>query len=205
MGDTYFLPIEVYDIIFDILSDNVINIVSLVHVNQYLHRIVSMYAKSKAIVRRPDCKYAVITNRIEILTWAISLSFPIDRKSCLHATKQGNLDMLAYVIDNGCGWSNDIFYEATLCGKLEIVKWCYDYVSRSGHLKQLLDPSLCDHAAELCDYVAKGGNLDVLIFLKEKCFPKWLKEQNCECGKFIYTCAMLSGNINVLNWLKNNT
>src|ERR1700677_5069813 len=58
MDITYLLPIELFEVIFTDIKDNIINIVSLAYVNKNLHGIVSRYAKNQSIIRRPDCKYA---------------------------------------------------------------------------------------------------------------------------------------------------
>lgn len=228
MDYTHLLPIELFEFIFDILNDNInIVAVALAHVNKNLHKIISKYANKKFLDKRPDCKYAVSTNNLELLKWAMSLSFPLTYESCIVAVMNNNLDMLKIIFDNennkNALWHIEIIETATQRGYLDIVKWIFDIIDRKE-----IDSFLCNEkyrptfVNNLCDYAAFSGNLELLKFLKEKNYPlrfltyeqaalgghvhilEWLKEHNCEKGFRTYIYAMMNGNIKILEWLKQN-
>lgn len=226
MDVIFLLPTELFRIIFDILNDNVISIISLVHVNKKLHKIVSSYGKIKSIDRISNCVYAASTNQIEVLKWAVDLSFPICKRSCIIAAKNNNLDMLKWLLIGEHEkivkwnlWSDQIASTAALNGCISILKWILNNVDA----KRM--NSLCIGYAlhgNLCDYAVQSGNLDLMILLQKYKFPlgiridyhailgghmhilEWLKEQNYTWSSTSYYYAMIQDNIKILDWLKNN-
>src|SRR5947209_284473 len=101
MDITYLLP-ELFDQIIVLLkNNNIINIISLAFTNKRLHKIISTYAKNNSIKRIWDCKYAALTNRIEMMEWALDINLPNPNDSCTVAAIKGNLDMFKLTLNRG--------------------------------------------------------------------------------------------------------
>lgn len=221
------IPVELLKLIFDILNnDNIINVISLAHVNKNLHKLISLYGKENSINRIPNCKYAAMTNQIEMLKWALNLSFPISYETCVIATKNSNLNMLKWLLGNKIEksvlWSNSIINTAAGHGDMNIVKWILENIS-STKLDSLREGDRLN--GNLFNFAVRGGNLNLVIFLKEhkfSLFPlkrrvmydailgghihilEWLKTQNFKLYTNLYYIAMIHQDIRVLDWLKLN-
>lgn len=213
-------PIELYNLVFDILKDNVINIVTLAHVNIKLHSTVSVYARNAMIPRRPNCKYAALINRIDVLKWAFDLHFPVDNESCEIAATNGNIDILNHLLmlndHHKTLWNINIANKAALHGHIDVVKWLLNNIDNK------LIPKLLPYSKfrndvthfknnfiarrkftdfeyrlfedlTLIDHAAQSGNLDLCKFLKNYGFV---------VTPYTYHGAVLGGHIRILNWLK---
>lgn len=218
MDITNLIPIELFNMLFNIINDNTINIISLAYVNKFFHKNISIYAKNNKISKISDCKYAALTNRIEMLKWAIDLSFHLDNQTCEVAAVKGNVEMLKYLLNDKQRikslWNIGIVNKAALCGHMGVVKWILNNVDSS-----LLDASkyentiknevlmICGHNAlineydhvikeyklTLCNYAAQSGNLDLVVFLSEYRFTP---------SYDTFNRAVVGGHIHILEWLK---
>lgn len=229
MDITDVLPSELFGVLLNHLKDNIINIVTLVYVNKNLYRIVSKYAKNMFINRTPNCKYAALTNRIEVLKWAIDVSFPLDSGACIVAAIKNNVSILSFLFKN-CDnslWHMDIINYAALCGHIDIVKWILDNIhldlrgpcnepydigilSLCGRVDLEQHEKLCNAVPSetylICDYAAQSGNLQLLVLLKshiEKLCNAILKGRKFSIiGNVTYNRAVVGGCIHILEWLK---
>lgn len=230
--DILSLPTELFELICDILKNNIIYIVSFAYVNKYLYKMISNYATNKLIERKPDCKYAVLTNRIEILKWAIDISLPLNSDSCVVSAIKGNIDMLQFLlIDksdsslwnklNGSLWNDKIIIKAAQCGQIDVVKWILDNFDNDDYPCMKFKSS-DNELLSLCGYddiIKHEDNLS-LVYACSKIkyneltlcacaaqsgnleLVQFLKEHKFLFDFHVHHRAALGGHIHVLKWLK---
>jgi len=120
--------------------------------------------------------------------------------------KNGNLNGVKWLQENGCSWGERAFEYASGYGNFDIMKWLKD--------------NGCPWNAHTFMYAAAYGNLDIMKWMKENGCPwnesafaaaygnldsmKWLKENGCPWNESAFTFAAAHGNLDIMKWLKEN-
>lgn len=207
MDITQLLPFEILEKIFDFANHNIINIISLNHVNKYLHRNISKYAKNRSLDRVVNCKCVVLANRIEIVQWVQDLAIVYDIESCIIAAILGNLDILKFILNDTKIIDKEIINRAAQCGHLHIVKYILQqYNSTNGKLCSThIHPSAIKREAVRTILTSCG--YDNLV-RNEKSLIKYghfLKDiDHFTIHESTYYSAALGGHIHILKWLLEN-
>jgi hypothetical protein len=82
----------------------------------------------------------------------IDIQYTWNEKTCISAAKNGHLDCLIYVHENGCPWSKDTCAAASSNGHLD----CLKYARNNG----------CSWDTQTCIEAAKYGHLNILTYAK---------------------------------------
>ena len=160
-----------------------------------------------------------LTSSLDLLKYVINLVDKLNNNFCKYAIKNGNLECLTYLHENGYLWNEDdgtniYFVIATLNGHLDCLKYLYE----NGYNCDA-SPSKRDY---LCDIAAEDGYLDCLKYLHEigchwdeetfrlasryghlKCI-KYLHENNCPIDINCIRCAKNQDVIDYINSLCKN-
>ena len=103
------------------------------------------------------CTRVSATNDLELLKWAREVKqCAWDWKASIHAAAQGNLDMLKYCCENGCGVNDRVCVAAAGEGHLD----CLVYLREKN----------VPWSVEVCFHAHEENHLDVLAYaVKNKC------------------------------------
>jgi hypothetical protein len=120
---------------------------------------------------------------LNILKWAsqnFSTIFDLHKTNCCHsAAREGHLEVLEWIMNNGCFWDSSICCSTAKEGHLEILKW-----ARKNNYA--LDVRTCYHAA-------KGGHLEII---------KWARGKNCPWDERVCSEAASGGYLEILKWAR---
>ena len=203
---------DIFITILNFLSYN--NIYAIKETNKYLYFIIKLfeeYYQTKTIdfviLKQPDINY--ICSSENLFKWAKCHPYFYNNKLPLILAKNGNLNMLKYILDNGCEYDQEIYYEAAKNSfdGMEIIKWCYKNnfkpneralqgACEEGNLKVVkwMNKKKFPFNENACNMAAYYNHLDILKFLFKEGYP-W--------NKSIYEYASQKGNIHILIFLVN--
>ena len=69
------------------------------------------------------CAYAALNNHLEILKWLVQNGCPWDEKVVIWASYGGHLEILKWALQNGCKWHENICYCALDKKHVDIIDW----------------------------------------------------------------------------------
>ena len=102
------------------------------------------------------CANAAKNGHLEVLKWLRENGCPWDDWTCLYAAEYGHLEVLKWVRENGCPWDEDTCALAAWNGHLEVLKWARE--------------NGCPWNWLTCASAAQNDHLEVL---------KWARENRC--------------------------
>tara|TARA_B110000503_G_C7168829_1_gene423282 strand:- start:4505 stop:5293 length:789 start_codon:yes stop_codon:yes gene_type:complete len=111
----------------------------------------------------------------------LAMNYKGEKDLCGSAAKEGQLEVLKWLRENGCPRNERTFANATLYGHLKVLKW-----ARANG---------CPWHRETCNAAAGRGHLEVL---------KWLRENGCPWDEVTCSGAAMGGHLEVLQWLRAN-
>lgn len=97
-----------------------------------------------------------------------------------YAGNGGNLEILKWILANGCHWNDIICDQAALNGHLHVLVWALEEKGFSLY-------------ARLYALAAEGGHLNVL---------EWLRQENCPWDASAYASAAKNGHTHTMQWVK---
>ncbi len=125
------------------------------------------------------CGVAAKYGHLDILIWQkINLTYYFDINIWKNAAEGGHLNIIKWLINNGCEYDDCIFECAAEHGHLNILKWGF----QNGY-------KLPDNIAEIA---ASHGKLYIII---------WLHENNFKFDQKVHVCAAESGNLELVKRL----
>lgn len=154
--------------------------------------------KKKGVVFDVDAfASAALKGHINILQYMIDNGFDtlLERHSKLghphmksmithNIVKDGRLDVLVFLLQNGFEWTNEITATAAAYGRLDIIQYAHNNgleifecgcedAARFGHLSilQFLHEKNYKFSKQMCDSAASAGRLDIVQFLVERNCP----------------------------------
>jgi hypothetical protein len=202
---------DIFIIVLNFLSRN--DTYAIKEINKYFHGIiicVSKYSKNIIkfnVLRQPDIDY-IFTSK-NLFEWAINHPYFYENKLPLVLTKNGKLEYLQYVLNNGYKYDPEIYYEAAKNSfdNMDIIKWCYKKnfkpneraiqgACEVGNIELIkwMDRRNFPFNVNACHMAAYYNHIDVLKFLIRKGYP-W--------DKRIYNYAAEKGNIRILLFIMN--
>jgi hypothetical protein len=166
------------------------------------------------------CSYATKPSSFKILKWFRDTKIhgtnicPWDSTTSLITAGDGSVAMLKWLRKNDCEWDSDGWRVAANKGNLKVLKWLHGekiYFSWNSNLQESQSKnleSLSDDEEEsvnriwnsrLCNWAALEGQLDVLIWLRDKTV-----HGGGICPLDTETCsgAARSGNLDLMKWLR---
>jgi hypothetical protein len=105
----------------------------------------------------------------------------LNKTSVFDYVPNGNLEIMKYLKDIGCSFSDNTFSSVASTGNLKIMKW--------------LKENGCFFGDRTFHSAASNGNLENM---------KWLKENGCSFSFGTFSMAVSYGDLETLNWLKEN-
>ena len=157
---------------------------------------------------------AALNGNINIVRWLSSKNIKECGLSCIEAAvRGGNLEVLKYVRELGCPWSNKVGILAALKGNLEILKWsvlndCPMDVSKifpsAANSKQpnlevyqwLFNQGCPFNEEKSFRNACKLGNFEFIVFAQSKGSPEYGRFYN----KLMIQGAISTGNLEALRW-----
>ncbi len=100
---------------------------------------------------------------------------------CTYAAKYGYLDILKWLRENGCPWSEDTCVAAASMGHLHILQWARE--------------NGCPWDEETCSSAAEYGHLDIL---------QWARRNGCPWDEETCSSAADYGHLDILQWAIEN-
>jgi hypothetical protein len=174
------------------------------------------------------CQHAAVHGRFEVVKRLLEGKGEVDslmgKIFCANVAKWGDLEAMKWVRERGCEWDYRVYVQAIREGKLEIMKWAKEEGCpwNSGVLKILfprLGPSLeqkKERLPEILEWIHEEGLLESPGILIHTSFRDgmidvldWMVEKYGASGVLnlltpeISTIVARSGNLHVLEWLKN--
>jgi hypothetical protein len=122
-----------------------------------------LFPKFLLIPNNIYCARAARFSNLEILKWLIREGCLCDENICQGAAEGGHLELLKWAKDNQCPWNHTVCALAAEKGHLEILKWARE--------------NGCPWTALVCRSAAEKGYFDIL---------KWARENGCPWDE--YTC-----------------
>ena len=110
-------------------------------------------------------------------TFTCSMTARMDGWTCSRAARDGHLDILQWLREQGCPFAKDICKYAAMSDNLDILKW--------------LQSLGCSWDEEVCATAAEYGHLKTLI---------WLREQGCQWNKKTTRVAASNGMFHTFKW-----
>jgi hypothetical protein len=192
---------DIFIIVLNFLSHN--DIYAIKEINKYFYGIIMCVSKYN-VLRQPDIDY--IFSSKNLFEWAINHPYFYENKLPLVLAKNGKLEYLQYVLNNGYTYNPEIYYEATK-NSFEIIKWCYKKnfkpneraiqgACEVGNIELIkwMDKRNFPFDVNACHMAAYYNHIDVLKFLIRKGYS-W--------DKRIYNYAAEKGNIRILSFMMN--
>ena len=123
---------------------------------------------------------AALRGYLDILKLLKSRGLIMHSSMYLCAAKSGHMEVLLWLRENECPWSDLTCAVAAKYGHMDILEWA----RANGSWDEWT-----------CSYAAKGGQIDIL---------KWLRAQNPPCPWNELTCAYAAenGHLEVLKWMR---
>ncbi len=128
------------------------------------------------------CTWAAQGGHLDCLQWAHETGYPLEDR--FHAAKDMSLEVLQWLLQQGCQWNGCVYIEAASAGKLDIIKWAH----REG---MPWPPS------RWRDEEVPGSTLSAERWAQDPTglrFPK---------GKFLKAAA-INGHLHILEWAHQN-
>ena len=198
--------------ILNFLSHN--NIYAIKEINKYFYNMItffSKYSNTKIIkfnMLKQPCIHYICSSK-NLFDWALDHPYFYQNKLPLVLTKNGKLDNLKYILNNGYKYDPEIYYEAAKNSfdDIEIIKWCYKNNFKPN--KRAIQGACVDGNLSLikwmhkrnfpfdvnaCHMACYNNHLDVVKFLIKNEYP-WNKKT--------YNYAAKKGNIRILILLMN--
>lgn len=180
MDLTYILPGDVFPFIFHHLNDNIVHLISLLHVNRFFHTSVSHYGQMQEFDRRQNCGYAVKTGNFALLQWARDIiMLPWDHSTLIEAVKINRIDMVVWLKDHGCPINSRVSDHAALTGHLAILQYLHQQGLPLNH--------------RTMDCAIRSRSLEVV---------KWLNEQECPISCSFSNDVSKYGTVEIVQWLQ---
>ena len=132
---------------------------------------------------------------LHILRWARSCNppCPLVENACDLAIKANDLDVLKWLIEQGCMLELDHAFDTWITFHREDT--CSTYNSNKHYLQFLYD-SGCAVNETTMEYAARNGDLDMV---------QWLRNvTNCPWDASTCACAARGGHLHVLKWVRQN-
>jgi hypothetical protein len=108
-----------------------------------------------------------------------------EKMICANAALNGHLDVLIWILKNGCPWDEETCEYAVRGGRLDILKWILEYgIKPDDNMNK-----------NVCAIAADEGNLDIL---------KWARENNYPWDEKVCENAACNGHFEVLKWACDN-
>lgn len=191
--------------------------------------------------REDLCTAFANNGKLNLLKFAHENGYPWDEETCRAAAKGGHLDCLIYAHEHGCPWSESIcyaaeynnrvdclryahehgcpwayaftHYDAATDGRLEVIKYLYEYecgliiphrswgrdvcaaAAYSGQLEclQFLHEHECPWHLTTTKYAAETGNVNCLKYAIENDCPYVISD--------LYRLAAVNGHLHILQYL----
>jgi|SRR5579872_2941620 len=204
------LPGDLIVVLTDTLSDiSKVSIVVLAHVSKFCYHIARNSARRNHILKKLECHEIAAEGLLEILKWVRSEGYdsnsivykmttaigfidtplwiksfsrlPWDSRTCKNAVMNGHLEILKWIISEGCKVNNDIMECAVQYGQLEILEW----VRSLG----------CNMDVWVCSYAAMYGQLEVL---------KWARSHGFSWNMLVAHGAAQNDHLELLKWARDN-
>ena len=207
------IPYELLTLILNFLDTSSIFSLSVTSKKYVRHRIIRLLLRKKRIT---SIRFNAISNGYsDLLKWLISSEEVIRIANKLYtrlAAKEGHLDILVYLYENGCKWDSQTCLNAVVKDHLEIIKYlrtkfcengwplgtvlCMN-AAKFGHLEVLkyLHETGCHWNDTSCMNAAEFGHLEVL---------QYLHENGCEWYEDTCVNATKNGHLEVLKYLHEN-
>ena len=154
---------------------------------------------------------------LEVLQWLHNQSFPWDKEIFITAAKERNVEVVAFLFENGCHIGND-----DLCS---IAMNDTDH-DRALRMLKLLREFSVPRGRDTCRAAAEAGNFTALKWCVSQGFPwdrhnmqwcacyaaehgdievlKWMKSQGCEWNERIGAGAAKKGHLETLKFLRSD-
>lgn len=132
-------------------------------------------------------------------------------KCIYHAAKKGHLELIKWLMENGCKWDESACSIAAKNGYLEIIQWaisnnlawnpniCFRDAAIEGHLEILKWAKTNEYFLEsyIFDFAATSGQLEILKWFWEN------DELDCQSylNKHLFSEVAKQGHLEVLEWL----
>ena len=102
--------------------------------------------------------------------------------ACDGAAWGGHLELLKYLREKGCAWSEETCVTAANGAHLHVLKW----------LRECGCPWYLDI---MCAAAAGSGNLEIM---------QWVHDNGCPWNNYTCACAAAAGHLEILKWLREN-
>ncbi len=136
------------------------------------YEILELYLMQKIIPNDTPLRVIIKNNLVKYLYFIQEIW---DSNTCVIAARNGKLECLKYVHENGCSWNKDTCTIAAEAGNLE----CLKYAHENG----------CPWDKYTCKHAARYNNLECL---------KYAHENGCDWNVYTCACAAKNGNLEVL-------
>ena len=174
---------------------------AIVETCKIFHIIVRKFLKIE--IEQPSIYH--IVGSVQLIEWAKSHpSFNYSSKYTKNAVKRNEIDILKYLIKDGCDINCHASFEAVKNDNFEILKYIvknhtyndatFNLAASKNNIKMMkyLFKKNCSFDHNTCNDAARSGSLEAL---------KWLIENDCTVAYNIYDFAAIGGNIKLLNYL----
>ncbi len=104
-----------------------------------------------------------------------------DEETCDVAMESGRIEVLRWLLDNGCPYYRDITHNACYFSNIKMIQWL---------LERFPESPLNDNA---CMAAVQGGQLHVL---------QWLVNQGLKCGDAVLQAAINGKKVNIVEYLQ---
>jgi hypothetical protein len=127
------------------------------------------------------CTLAAQNGHMETVRFLLDSSCPWDVNAvCIRAAESGDIQLLQYLKQQGCVFSEDVMRAAAHTGDLYTCRYLHD--------------EQCPWDTTACEYAAHGGHVDTL---------RWLHEQGCPWEPHeVRTAAAVGGHAGVLHFMQ---
>lgn len=157
--------------------------------------------------RKRICSIAAWGENFEVVKWLHDeMKCPIgDTGSllCFYACKQGNLEMLQWLIGKGCEWDDDSSSMIAETGRLDMLKWAI--------------ANGCPWKRSTCESAAQKGHISILQYARENDRPwgaacyhaalgrqfevlQWAYANGCNLVEGVCYAACQVGHLEMLQW-----
>ncbi|KAK9840068.1 hypothetical protein WJX74_002845 [Apatococcus lobatus] len=129
---------------------------------------------------------------LECLQWAHENGYPLEGRSLVQFT--GTLQMLQWLLQQGCIWSGQVYIEAAAAGKLDIIKWAYQQgLPFPAQQSWWTEPQLGGARGEFLNTAIQCGHVPILEWAFHNGWAPMMGERHKKQGRFI-----------VMRWLRAN-
>jgi uncharacterized protein YciI len=141
----------------------------------------------------------------------------MSKYTCAVAARNGHLEILTWLHEQGCPWDSDTFVSAvhfgTKSGNWDVLKWLcqrkcpvdvYDYRSFSAAISAAVGTGNLDMAQFLHEQERPAGTdtvLDVAVGAGNLTMVKLLVDRGCRMSKYTCAVAARTGHLEILTWL----